>query len=1053
MYSTPRLATTWARLAAYRAKLSLLIVGCALAACQLLEAQEVPEWENPAVFGDNELPTRASFWHFPTAQMALESLQAGGNRRDASPYVQLLNGKWKFRYSAQVEQRPADFFEPEYDDSGWGSINVPSNWELQGHGTPIYTNMVYPFDKNPPKIAGHNGRPVGSYRTRFSVPESWLKRRVEICFDGVESAFYLWVNGQKVGYSEDSRIPARFDLTPYLKSGENLLAVEVYRWSDASYLEDQDFWRLSGIFRDVFLERLPEARLEDLSITPQVSPDGSRTGVNLLTSVGGSAKAVRVVAELFDKEGQSVARSDSGTASGKAKIGYGLVLDKPQLWTAETPYLYRLVVSLIDPQRGITYDATAVNVGLRTVEIKEGVLLVNGKYVYLNGVNRHEHHPVTGHTIDRASMIEDIRLMKQNNINAVRTCHYPNVPAWYDLCDEYGLYVIDEANIESHGMGYGPESLAKDPAWAAAHLDRTRRMVERDKNHPSIIIWSLGNEAGNGVNFMATYDWVKQRDASRPVQYEQAYYKDRNTDIRCPMYDTIDRIVEYAEGRMPGVTVDRPLILCEYEHAMGNSVGNLADYWKAIRSHRALQGGFIWDWVDQGLVKKDAAGTLFYAYGGDFGDTPNDANFCFNGLVQADRKPNPSLSEVRKVYQRIETLPGSDSADHILVKNAYDFRTLDGVQIEWRLEVDGEPLASGTQPSPAVPAGAQANVQLDGFPALTANGKEAFLLVRFVQPGATAWSEAGHVLAWDQLPVPVTMRPHVPRPVSAAVTFSETPEVINLQAAGSAVTISKQTGLLVSLRHDGSELLASPLKPNYWRVPTDNDRGNKMTERQGVWRKASESRKLESVESKSSANWHEVHASSKLLDGRAREELVYRLSSEGQLAISHHVQREASLPEFPRVGLTTTLPDRIEESSWYGLGPHETYWDRKAGAWVGLHKSPASELAFDYLRPQENGNRSEVRWLNLVDSQGDGLRVTGNPRFDFSVWPYTADDLQQAKHPHEIVRGKTLTLNLDYRQMGVAGDNSWGALAHPPYRLSKPEYQWRVTLSPTRAAP
>lgn len=1022
-------------------------------------ADEQPrnDWENEAVFGVNKLPPRATFYRFDTAEAARDATRVNGGRGD-SPYVKQLNGDWKFRWSANPEDRPTDFYRAGYDDSDWGTIPVPSNWQTQGHGQPIYVNEVYPFDKNPPFIAGHNGNPVGSYRTKFTVPEKWKGRTVEICFDGVESAMYVWCNGEKVGYSQGSRTPARYDLSKHLTNGENELAVEVYRWSDGSYLEDQDFWRLSGIFREVYLEGLPETRIRDIEIKTDLDDDYKNATLRVLVDYTASDSGAEVVSELYDSAGDLIL-SKRGTHGNGAKLRgiHESEVTQPELWTAESPSLYRLTVRLVKPGTDETLEATALNVGFREVEIKDGVLLVNGKYVYMNGVNRHEHDHRTGHTVSRESMIQDIVLMKRHNINAVRTSHYPTCPEFYDLCDEYGLYVIDEANVESHGMGYGPESLAKHESWGPAHLDRTIRMVERDKNHPSIITWSLGNEAGNGVNFMATYDWIKERDPSRPVQYEQAHFNLRNTDIRCPMYATIDKIVQYAEGRMEGVAVDRPLILCEYEHAMGNSCGNLADYWAAIRKHRALQGGFIWDWVDQGLVKKGedphtGKPVEFWAYGGDFGDTPNTSNFCCNGLVRPDRTPNPSLLEVKKVYQRIETVRAGEAPGVLKLTNGFDHQGLDGLEAAWMLEVDGEAVKRGVAELPEIAAGESGKLKLPVVAPPALPGQEAMLTVRYRLREDAPWAEAGHVVAWDQIPVEPAGVPYNHLEPTDHANLEESAEAYTLAAGETMARIDRRTGMLTSLVFDGDELLLSPMKPTYWRPPTDNDRGNKMERRQGAWKKVAESRQLAACEISKDDDTTAIVSRYEALNGKFKESLIYILNPAGRLSIAHWVSSDKSLPYFPRVGLTTEVSKSLSTATWYGRGPHENYWDRKAGAAVARHSAPSDSLAHTYVRPQENGLRSDVRWLALTSETDRGLIVTGDSDFQFSVRPYATEQLEKAMHPHEITPGEHLTLHIDHRQMGVAGDNSWGARPHAQYTLPPGEYAYTITLRPYRSS-
>jgi len=687
--------------------LVLLLPLCSFASGKISSAAN--DWENPDVIGRNKLPPTATMYRFDSSH------EARKGTRDVSPYVKLLNGTWKFHWVKHPGQRPTDFFLESFSDADWKDIQVPSNWERQGFGQPIYSNITYPFDKNPPYIAGDNGNPVGSYRRTFTVPVEWSadQRRMLLHFAGVESAFYVWVNGEKVGYSQGSRTPAVFDITDYLNSGENLLAVQVFRWCDGSYLEDQDFWRLSGIYRDVYLEGVPQVRIADFEVRTELDESFQDATLMVSTTLENATEEtddLTVEAELLDAAGDNVATFDSSVecpVNDQTDAKLSAEVANPAKWSAEHPHLYRLMLTLRDNE-GAVVEVVPVNVGFREVDITDGLLRVNGQVIRVCGVNRHEHDPVTGHTISVESMIKDILLMKKHNVNTVRTSHYPNDPRWYDLCDKYGLYVIDEANIESHGMGYGRESLAKDPEWEKAHLDRMQSVVERDKNFPSIIIWSLGNEAGNGVNFEAAYRWTKDRDPTRPVQYEQAGWHHWNTDIRCPMYAGIGGIVNYAR-RNP----DRPLVLCEYMHAMGNSCGGFQDYWNAIDAWPALQGGCVWDWVDQGLLETDDEGNQYWAYGGDFGDKPNDGNFCCNGLVQPDRSPNPSLLEAKKAYQPVGITAVDPSQGIVKIANRYAFTALDSLQASWQLEEDGQVIQRGSLSKLATPPGEQEQVKID----------------------------------------------------------------------------------------------------------------------------------------------------------------------------------------------------------------------------------------------------------------------------------------------------------------------------------------------------
>ncbi|MEN0111250.1 MAG: glycoside hydrolase family 2 TIM barrel-domain containing protein, partial [Planctomycetota bacterium] len=1002
-------------------------------------ASKLPEWRDVSVHAVNTLPPRATFFRFDTPQEAREAPRERFGR-GASPYVQMLNGEWLFRYSAEVEQRPVDFYGVDYDDSAWGTIPVPSNWEIQGHGQPLYTNIVYPFDKNPPEVTGPNGRPVGSYRKRFTLPGGWDGRSVEVCFDGVRSAFYVWLNGERIGYSEGSRTPVRFDLTPHLREGENLIAVEVYRFSDASYLEDQDFWRLSGIFRDVYLEAIPRNHLRDIEVRTGLDED--HRDANLRVQIDAALPdAAELVTQLYDARGKLVAEaSGTGGTGDDVRMVHERRIDSPELWTAETPNLYRLVVTLRDASTGASIEATALDIGFRTVEIADGLLQVNGRPVTLKGVNRHEHDPAVGQAISRESMIRDIELMKRNNINAVRTCHYPNQPEWYRLCDAMGLYVVDEANIESHGMGYGPESLAKDPAWGDMHVDRVQRVVERDKNHPSVIIWSMGNEAGNGVNFMRAYDWAKDRDPTRPVQYEQAYYTDRNSDIRCPMYETAAGLVDYAEGRMDGVAVDRPRILCEYAHAMGNSVGGIKEYWDAIYEHPQLQGAFVWDWVDQGLNKDDGDG-LYWAYGGDYGDEPNDGNFCCTGLVRPDRTPNPSLEEVRYFYQPVATELADPAGTTVRVKNRYDFLGLDHLEARWLVEADGVRVGGGEFALPDIAPQETADIALPiGETPAAEPGAERFLTVEYVS--------GDRVVARDQLALPTT--PAEPTAVAAegTATVDDRGDLLVLTAGSVVAKIAKSSGLIVSYEAGGEPLLAEPLRPNYWRALVDNDLGAKLDERLAPWSEAAASRTNVRCGTPSVVDGAvSVEATSQLLEGRASETLRYRLDAAGVLSVELVLDADPGLPDVPRVGFATAASREFQTTTWFGRGPHENHSDRKSSAFVARYTKPTDRMTHAYVRPQENGLRSDTRWVALC-GVGSGVLVAGDPLLSFAVRPYSQADLIAATHVNDLPSRERFSLFLDGAHMGVGGENSWGALPLPSYRLPAGEHRVRLRLAP-----
>ena len=736
------------------------------------DAVQVPDWENPAVYAINREAPRATLFPFESRELA------AGRDRAKSAWFRSLNGRWKFHWVATPDERPRDFFQPAFDDAGWAEIPVPSNWELEGYGVPIYVNAGYPFKKDPPRIA-HDDNPVGSYRTRFTLPETWNGRRVFVHFGAVSSAFHLWINGEAVGDSEGSKTPAEFDVTKFVRPGENLLAAEVYRWSDGSYLEDQDFWRLSGIQRDVFLYATPDTRVRDVFAVARLDADyrdglltvEARVRNHREDAVAGLRLSVELLDDAAVRPGGTLAREVALPADGELSYAFAARVAAPRPWTAETPDLYTLLVTLAD-SAGRVLEVQSVRVGFRTVEIKGGRLLVNGRRVMIKGVNRHEHDPDTGHVVSETSMRRDIELMKQFNLNAVRTSHYPDDPRWYDLADEYGLYLVDEANIESHGMGYRLDTtLGNNPVWLGQHLDRTERMVERDKNHPSVIIWSLGNEAGNGTNFYATYGWIKSRDASRPVQYERSL-REWNTDIYVPMYPTFERLIDYAEHND-----DRPLIMCEYAHAMGNSVGNFQDYWNVIRRHDVLQGGFIWDWVDQGIRTTNASGQEIFAYGGDFGPpgTPSDGNFCINGIVAPDRALNPSIWEVKKVYQPVDLQAADPATGEVTIVNGYDFRSLDGLDLVWTVLEDGAPVESGTLPVPAVAASERAAVKVPFRAIRPAPGAEYHLDVSIRRRAAEPLVPAGHEIAWEQFELPVAAAAAPPAPEVQPAPEPETP--------------------------------------------------------------------------------------------------------------------------------------------------------------------------------------------------------------------------------------------------------------------------------------
>lgn len=1012
-----------------------------------LLAQET-DWENPEMIGQNKEPPNATMTAYPDIESAMK-----GERFD-SPWYRSLNGKWKFHWSPCPAGRPSGFYKNEFDDSSWDELHVPSNWQLEGYGFPIYLDSEYPFGEPDPPFIPHDNNPVGSYRRTFRIPDAWEGRQVFIHFDGVESAFYIWINGRKVGYSQGSRTPAVFNITPYIKAGDNLLAAEVYRWSDGTYLECQDFWRLSGIFRNVFIYARNAVHVRDFWIRTDLD-DKYRNAILetevFLRNDSVEDRVCTVEMRLLDGGGRIVFNRESETQAveggGQKTISLSRFVEQPALWSAETPSLYTCLLTLKD-RGGEVIEVIPCHTGFREVEIRDGQLLVNGIPVLLKGVNRHEHDPDRGHTVSSASMIRDVCLMKRYNINAVRTSHYPDVPQWYDLCDRYGLYVIDEANIESHGMGYAPDrTLGNNPDWEKAHLDRTIRMVERDKNHPSVIIWSLGNEAGDGCCFMATSEWIHGRDPTRPVQYEGAGERS-HTDIFCPMYPSVEEIVTYAQTHS-----DRPLIMCEYDHAMGNSVGNLFEYWDAIHSYDALQGGFIWDWVDQGFRRFSEEGDMFLAYGGGFGpsDVPSDSNFCMNGLVSADRKPYPSLDEVKKIYQSVEIGAVDLEQGKIRVRNGFDFASLGFLAGFWMFRSDGSLLQQGQLPHLDLRPGEEQELIIPYDMPVPEPGTEYQLEISFRLRESHSWADRDHEVAWEQFRIPV----EAPGPAVAAGTMpridiDQDRSAVRLSGDGFQLVFDRHRGTISSLLYRGVEFIREGPVPDFWRAPTDNDRGNGMPERCAVWRSAGE-------------EWEVVKTEiERLYPSAVRLTADGRLPSvDGEMAVSYTVFGSGDIlldvafetgrndwPEMPRFGMRLKLPAEFDAFSWYGRGPQETHWDRKRGARVGVYSGSVGEQFVDYPKPQENGNKTDVRWAALTNRHGAGLLAVGMPLLSVGARHFTDQDLERAEYSHRLKRRDFIVLHLDDKQMGVGGEDSWGAMPYPQYLLTDCKYAYRFRLKP-----
>jgi beta-galactosidase len=1051
------------------AAVSTVLMGWNISAAEIV----VKDWENPQLTGLNNEPPHATMVICPDAKTARSIGVVQNSERVKSPFYRSLNGDWKYHYSSNQLARVPDFWLPGFDDSRWGTIPVPANVEIEGHGIPIYVNIQYPWAwhgtrANPPVVPPDDpNNTVNSYRREFELPKDWNGRRVLITFDGVNSFFYLWVNGQKVGMGKDARTPVEFDLTKYVKPGKNLIAVENFRWNDGSYLEDQDFWRMSGIFRDVYLWSPADVHIRDFEVGTDF--DAQFRDAKLSVSVklqnnGMSAVPMTIEAELLDVAGRSVAKPKielSIPSRGESAAAITTDISQPLKWTAETPNLYKLLLTLKD-SGGKVLEVIPVNVGFRKVEIKDGDLLVNGQRILIKGVNRHEIDPDRGQAITVDGMIKDLQVMKEHNINAVRCCHYPNQPAWYDVCDKYGIYLIDEANIESHGMGYGPETLAKNPAFATAHLNRTIRMVERDKNHASVIIWSLGNEAGFGPNFEATSDWIHQRDSSRPVHYEQAGHN-KYTDIVCPMYPRPGTLAKYASEEQT-----RPFIMCEYEHAMGNSSGDMWSYWSQIYSKPHLQGGFIWDWVDQGLRQKQGQLPLprfekvqpgdktFWAYGGDFGpkDVPSDDNFCCNGLVTPDREPHPGLLEVAHVYQNVHCKAVDLAARKIEIKNWFDFVNLQDVAtVTWKLTGDGKEIQSGRLPLPALAPRATAEVTLPVKAFTPKPGVEYFVEVSFQLKNSTPLLKAGHEIAWDQFKLPDAA------PALAADAKKFPPLVWKGNTNGIRVTgkdfeiVIDQTNGLTSWLAHGTELIRTPLQPSFWRATTDNDRGRQVEKSQGIWRKAdaeiypqgfSAEQKADHIEAQ--VGWFLPRA------GRAVWTTTYKIYGNGEVVVAADFKpAETNLPVLPRLGMQMALPAGFDRVTWLGPGPQETYSDRK-DARVGIYSGTVDEQFYaGYVKPGETGNKVDTRWIALTNKKGAGLLAIGEPLLSANALHYGTEDLNAGKHPFQLTHRDYTVLNLDLVQQGVGGDDSWGAWPHKEFLIPCRAYHYEFRLRPITA--
>jgi beta-galactosidase len=1024
-------------------------------------ANGYPEWNNnPEIFQLNRMKARSTTMSYSSAEEALK-----GDRYQSGRCL-LLNGDWKFRFAERPEERDLDFFRKDNDVSDWDSIAVPSHWQLQGYDYPQYVNIRYPWEGKEnvrAPFVPQQYNPVGQYVRTFEVPKSWEDQPVYISFQGVESAFYVWVNGDLVGYSEDSFTPAEFDLTPYLIDGENKLAVEVYRWSDASWLEDQDFWRLSGIFRDVYLFTAPKTHVFDLNVRAALDErymDGILTlKAHFIDVFGNTPKNLVWETQIYDDRRKPLLPDPLSRPvvfqenELECFDGFTEVIRTPRHWSAESPNLYTIVVTLKDSD-GEILEARSVRIGFRNIELKDGLILINGKRVIFKGVNRHEFDSRKGRAVDAEGMLHDIRLMKRHNINAVRTSHYPNHPLWYDLCDEYGLYVIDETNLETHGSwtfgmkGEGEAIPGSKQEWTEAVLDRANSMVERDKNHPSIVMWSLGNESFGGENFVKMRRLIKSKDPTRLVHYEGVFHHreyDAVSDVESQMYTLPHKVEEYARSNP-----QKPFILCEYCHSMGNSTGNLSKYTELFDRYPVLQGGFIWDWKDQALVKSTEDGITFLAYGGDFGDFPNDGNFSGNGLIFADGTMTAKLLEVKACYQNLRFEAVNLPAGEIRVTNKHLFTSTSCFDLAWSVSRNGSIFASGKQ-SVDVPPGESRVVTIDLPDVASEKDGEFIVTVSALTKEDKIWAEAGHEVAFAQFPLlSRSTATSMNRSEEGSLRVRTETDAIVVESGKLRVKVDRHNGSLSSYVVDGSELLELPIVPNFWRAVTDNDRGNKLHERCSVWREAGKQRKTVSISAVERGQEAIVRVFYELPTVPISNCVVeYTFNAEGAIQVNMQLQPGEGTPEIPEIGMLGAFKGELDQIRWYGKGPHETYWDRSNGAKIGLYQGTVREQFTPYLRPQESGNKTDVRWADITNGFGKGIRMEGLPTLELNAIPWTPEELEAYDHPYELPVSSRTVVRINYKQMGVGGDDSWGARTHPEYTLySNRNYTYSFVIKP-----
>lgn len=1010
-------------------------------------AQSFKEWQDPEINAVNRAPMHANYFAYESTEAAIKGI------KEKSSNFMTLNGTWKFNWVPNADARPTDFWQPEFNDKGWNAMPVPGVWELNGFGDPIYVNVGYAwreqFRNNPPQVPTVNNH-VGSYRREITVPAHWKGKEIIAHFGSVTSNMYLWVNGKYVGYSEDSKMEAEFNLTPYLKPGQkNLIAFQVFRWCDGTYLEDQDFFRYSGVGRDCYLYARSKKQIADIRITPDLDAQyqNGSLAINLTTKGRGEVEL-----ELFDANNQPVV-TKSLNASGN--ISTTMEVASPNKWTAETPYLYTLRATLKEGNKVL--EVIPVKVGFRKVELKNAQILVNGQPILIKGANRHEMDLDGGYVVSRERMIQDIQMMKMFNLNAVRTCHYPDNNLWYELCDQYGLYVVAEANIESHGMGYGKNTLAKREDYKKAHLERNQRNVQRCFNHPSVIIWSLGNEAGYGPNFEAAYDWVKAEDPSRAVQYEQAGTKGK-TDIYCPMYAGYQWCENYSKDNK----YQKPLIQCEYAHAMGNSQGGFKEYWDLVRKYPKFQGGFIWDFVDQSVRWPGKNGKMIYAYGGDFNRfDASDINFCNNGLISPDRVPNPHAYEVRHFYQNIWTTPANLKNGEINIFNEYFFRDLSAYYLEWEMLKDGKSVRCGRIDNLNVQPQQTAKVKLNLGE--TDTEAEWLLNISYKLKNNEDLLPAGYTVAKEQL----TLNPYKAPSMqlgNCELSNTETvaPEVqdndrhyLIIGNDAFRIEFNRSNGYLTKYQIKGLDMIkeGAILKPNFWRAPTDNDFGAHIHRKYVAWKNPEI--RLKSLKQRTENKQVIVETAYEMPGVSAKLNLTYVINNEGAIKVTQKMttDKKAKVSNMFRFGMQMQMPRSFETIEYYGRGPIENYIDRNHCTDLGIYRQSVTEQFYSYIRPQENGTRTDIRWWRMINKAGNGIEVVAASPFSASALHYTIESLdegwsKQQGHSPEVEEADLTNLCIDKIQAGLGCVNSWGSIALPEYQVPYQDYEFTFILSP-----